>query len=228
MSRLRIPKQFHRAVGQLATLDDASVAAIADALRAVPVTKVRPSDLVGDVVARLPEGQRDATRDVVDFVLSLYIARATNELTAERLADDLRGAIEGAEVEELRGLASSASKLRDRVVALLGASTSLQIGAKALDLSTEFERTLCEARIVTDVRPIFGVDVGEAAAAIVVHTLRLQVHEGDEIRDVYVTLHADDIKALRALLDRAEVKENSLVDSLRKAGIGALTLPKEH
>jgi hypothetical protein len=99
------------------------------------------------------------------------------------------------------------------------------IGAKALALMQEHERTFCQARIITDIRPVFGSEVSKPPRAVVVaHTLRISYHEGDERKDFYVALDSDDIESLRELLDRADAKARSLEDVIVSTKVPALGL----
>jgi hypothetical protein len=99
------------------------------------------------------------------------------------------------------------------------------IGAKALVLSREQERTFCRARIITDIRPVFGADVTQQPkAAVLIHTFRISYHEGNLLRDFYVLLDSEDIEALRELLDRADAKAKSLESVIKAANVTSFTL----
>jgi hypothetical protein len=89
---------------------------------------------------------------------------------------------------------------------------SVSIATKAASLKLEFERRFCSARILTDARPVYGVDPSSRPDAVmIIHTLRISYHDDtSELREVYITMDDDDLITLRELLDRAEDKAKSL------------------
>jgi hypothetical protein len=94
--------------------------------------------------------------------------------------------------------------------------------AKANEVWRELPGRLTGVRILTDVRPIFAD--GETlvpASSFIVHTLRLEVQDGDESRKLHLTLDAQAISALEAALGRARVKELSLEAALRETAMPA-------
>jgi hypothetical protein len=89
---------------------------------------------------------------------------------------------------------------------------SLSLSAKAVLLQLEHERRYHEARVLTDVRPVFGADPSvPPKAAILNHTLRLAYHDNSsEIREFYIALDSIDLSEFIEVLVRAQEKERSL------------------
>lgn len=82
--------------------------------------------------------------------------------------------------------------------------------ARALDLVTEFDKSFHEARIVTDLRPLFE-DPSDIQGAVIVHTLRIEYHQGGgQIKAFYVTLGASELHQLQSLVQRAVQKSDAL------------------
>jgi hypothetical protein len=108
---------------------------------------------------------------------------------------------------------------------LLAMDRSLGTIAKGRDLLTENQRCYCQARIVTDVRPIFAADAGSGPqASVVVHMLKISYHEGRDLKDFFVALDSDDVKELRLILDRSLSKAEALRQTLAKTGMPCLRL----
>jgi len=94
---------------------------------------------------------------------------------------------------------------------------------KAIDVLTQNEKAFLEARILTDMRPVFGDDVSDPPDVVVIlHTLKIRYRTGRRTEDIFVALDNKDIKELRAILDRAETKAETLKSSLQTAGLAYL------
>jgi hypothetical protein len=63
---------------------------------------------------------------------------------------------------------------------------------------------------------------GKPYGAVVIHTLKLSYHEEGDHKDFLVALDDDDIKALRAVLDRAEAKARFLRKQLKDTHVDDL------
>ena len=132
-------------------------------------------------------------------------------------AEEICKAIEESKSDVLKIPAGRREDLRQRLAKLLGYENSLGVTSKALDVMTEHERILCGARIVTDIRPVFGRPTDKPTAAVIVHNLKISYHQDDEHREFYVALDTEDVVRLRTLLERAEMKAQSLEALLQRA-----------
>src|SRR5207253_649802 len=86
------------------------------------------------------------------------------------------------------------------------------LATKVYDLSTGDERTFCHARILTDLRPVFGPNLEDGPKAmLVVHHLKLAYHgDSDKHQEFHISLDADDLETLKKIIERAETKAKSL------------------
>ncbi len=86
------------------------------------------------------------------------------------------------------------------------------MAARASDIVTEYDRVFHDVRILTDMRPVFGVDPedGPKAAALIA-TLKVEYHisQGPVESDFYALEHSDLLR-LRDAVDRALVKHSSM------------------
>lgn len=99
------------------------------------------------------------------------------------------------------------------------------VAIKAKELQLESERTFCDARILTDIRPVFRDKVGDKPEAmIVVHTLKIVAHEATGHKEFYVALDAEDIQSLKKTLERAEDKARSLKNIIDASGSRSIDL----
>lgn len=115
--------------------------------------------------------------------------------------------------------AGELSVFRNQLVELLSQEGSLGITSKANEIKREHEKYFCEARILTDLRPVFKRDLkGGPAAFLVAHTLRITYHDNDELKEMFFGVDSDDLEELERLIARAKSKEQALVESVRATG----------
>jgi hypothetical protein len=162
---------------------------------------------------KLPEAE-----DVVRLLLTLYTLRDRDDIEP----DDVLGDAEE-DSKAATGDAVDWQEVRQRVRELLSYTHSVGVTAKALDVRNEHERRFCEARVLTDVRPVFATNVRETPDAfILMHKLRIAYHQGRTIRSIYIAMDADDIQSLRDVLDRATAKEDTLGTLAEKSDVPVL------
>jgi hypothetical protein len=160
---------------------------------------------------------------MVSAVVSLYAAMDTSDLSIEVFVEEISRAMSESKQTELN-FDSTADRLRfkDRLTTLLKLD-AFGIASKAISLKTECDHSFCSGRILTDARPVYGLDVSTAPhAALILHTLRLAYHQVNDLKEFYITLDDSDLKELRHLLDRAETKSKNLTAALKTAGIVVL------
>jgi len=122
------------------------------------------------------------------------------------------------------GITKDSGIFRERIDFLIK-NDQIFLAAKAYDLARESANIYIDARIVTDLRPIFGINVEEEPhGSIILHTLHLhyQDHKESDHKDLFITLDINDIKTLKDLLIRAEKKESSLQQFLKKSALSDL------
>jgi hypothetical protein len=139
---------------------------------------------------------------------TMYAVRAYSDVGTDEFVDDVCDALRS--VDELPS--GEEPKFRERLNRILNVD-ALSVAAKAVLLQNEHEHDFCTARVLTDVRPIFGEDVvGSPSAVIITHTLKLSYHQGagGRLQEIYMSMGSRDIKELRQVLDRAEKKASSL------------------
>jgi hypothetical protein len=162
-------------------------------------------------------------RQVLEVLATLYQIKSARDASVEEFVDDVCDAMESLD-SDLRLPHAERADFAGKLLTLLNADLFALV-TKALDLATEDERTFCHARILTDLRPVFGANIEDGPAAmIIMHTMKLAYHEQgkDKHSEFYVSLDAKDLETLRKLIDRAEAKAralNSSVKSVRLFGM---------
>jgi hypothetical protein len=189
-----------------------------------PVASLSRSELVASVAGRVKSLTFEDVKSVLDALTSLYRLSTRNHLTPANLSNSIYAAIlgEGGNLVAEERSTTFKSRLTDLL------SLESLVALKARELQTDVERSLCEARILTDLRPIFGNDVPNALTSmIIVHTLKLVYHTGPtgEHEEIYIAVDSDDIARLKEMLNRAEGKARTLASKLKASGIESVDLP---
>lgn len=238
LARLSIPARHRAALSSIQSLSDDSVRQIramldqAQAAMGRAVTKKAGDSMDPDeiVTALQTSGAQVPIKnltEVLEAVFSLYVVKSRRDISPDQFVSDVCDAmerIEPAQRIERRDRDEYARKL----LTLLNAN-SFAVVTKAIDLATEDERTFCQARILTDLRPVFGENVQDGPKAmVVVHLLKLDFHQQGNARDhgeFYVSLNAAELNELKQVIERAEAKAKSLSPFLKDVSI--FGIPRE-
>lgn len=107
-----------------------------------------------------------------------------------------------------------------RVITDLVQLDSLRTMAQALDVMNQQEHVFQRVRILTDVRPIFEEDASLGpSAAVVMHTLRMEHLTDGRVQSINVSLDEQDLTDLKAAVDRAVDKAQTLREVIARAGL---------
>jgi hypothetical protein len=218
LANLTIPERYQYGVSRIRDLDLPTVREIRKALDdavagASAEDKIRPSEAAAVAIERItPPDDSSDTRKVAEALASMAVVRASYESAQARFIDDVADALAELPNQQWRLLPEQREQFKQKLSILLD-SEVFGVVAKVEDLRTESERIFCHARILTDLRPVFGQDVSKGPIAMLVkHNLKIAFHEsgrkGDH--DMYISLDADDLKELKKVIDRAEAKASSL------------------
>ncbi len=200
--RLRIPEPYVPGLTAVAALDAKVAAELLAAVQRVPhlLTTSRLVEHVRDKVPAL-----DDAEDILDALLSLTTLLPEGGDGVSELARDV------AESPDLDLDEATRHELVQRLEGLLGVD-SFVLAARASEIVTEFPKVFHDARVLTDLRPVFGPDpTGGPQAALLVATLKLEYHLADGPVDVdFFALDYSDLLRLRDIVDRALAKHTSL------------------
>ncbi len=217
MATLRIPEQYRSGLAKLRSLSDESFEKLLVALQKSP-PMVKAEELSDRVAPEVPGIAKNDLGKIIRTLSSLYFVRVDAEVSTKRLASDVCAAMQSTGDEELKLSEPEQPKFKDRLEKLLSVD-SLSHASKAVGLRGDFARLFCDAKILTDLRPIFAKPEEPPVGAVITNTLKLGYHEGRNHREFYLTLDAEDISNLRKVLIRAESKAKSLKALLEKIGM---------
>lgn len=221
MAKLTIPKRYQAGVSQIRKMPEETASEIRSALDQVfanqkqqDATVAEPTDIATTAITSLST-QTDDFTPMAKALAALYAVKSQSDRSVEEFVEDVCDAMESLDSEEKLPHAER-EQFKGKLLLLLNADL-FAVAAKAYDLKTDDERTFCHARILTDLRPVFGQRIEDGPKAmIVVHLLKLGFHQGSEKhQQFYISLDADDLEELRKVVDRAEAKAKTLRSTLR-------------
>ena len=216
MADLSIPARHRSGIVKLLELSEDSFRQVISAFEGVG-PKLFPDELSNQVISKIKGVSPEDLSEMIAMIMSLRSHRIHDESTTEELAEQVvQAAIEAdirIESEKER------EAIKNRLLKFFELDT-LFVSAKALGILQSNENLFCSARILTDLRPVFGSDPNiPPTAAVMVHMLDLGYHKNGELKHLYIAMDSLDIDILREALDRAESKTNSLKPLIKKAGM---------
>lgn len=232
MAKLNIPERYQAGVSMIRRLNDANVRDIRAALDDILTGGTPEEDLasnkkLGEIAtaatASITHANVPDLKKVGEALVALYTVKSMRDVPIEEFADRVSDAMESLDQEELRLPRAEREQFKQKLVTLLSADVFGLI-SKVIDLRTDDERVFCHARILTDLRPVFGSRIEDGPKGmVVVHLLKIGYHAGsEEHHEFFVSLDMNDLQTLRNLINRAEAKAKSLksaVTDVRLFGI---------
>lgn len=211
MAQLRLPEVIIGALPSLAELTDEQFESLAKAVEAAP-----PLLYHIDVVDYLEEklaGQPGAAHDIPHAIASLYDGRDQ----AGDSADGFASAVAESAASRSEQLRNVRSVIQQRLTRLLNVQ-NLLAASHARNVLFEQERIFTEARILTDVRPVFSKET-DLEGAVVVHSLRVEYRENRQAKTIFFALDNRDLASLLEVVKRAQEKDAKLKALIRSTKI---------
>jgi ribosomal protein S13 len=217
---LQIPKRVKNGLFIFSSLKDSDKEILFSLLDKKPgeleLKKLRDSrDKIGDI-------SPEQMRYLINSLVSIQRLSIDSETPIDDLIDSICTTLESPEEHDFKLTDELSKQLKQNLKRFLKIA-ALTVHSKAIDLQVSNERTYCESRIITDLRPVFGRKLEEGIKGSVIrHSLHITYHQndgGDEHKTFFVILDLDDVKELKLALERAEAKQKVLEQSLKLSGI---------
>ncbi len=219
LPELTIPERYRAGFAKIIGLEDPPFQELLSVLREEPPA-LDYVELALQIAPKVSAVSEDDIEDILETLDSLYAARVRFALPVADFAEAVRRAVEQSDTEELRLPEGNGGRLGERLTQLLDIN-ALDATRKALDVLLEHEHTFHGARIMTDIRPIFGPSTGDdPTGAVIVHMLKLGYHdESEDVKEIYLALETGDIDILIDMFRRAKSKADSLKRVLKRARV---------
>jgi hypothetical protein len=208
-----IPEIYRTPLVKIASMPEAEVVELREALSSIGVT-LKPLNLTAQVRGQIkrPSPELD---DIVQVLVGLSSARAGSDVSIEEFSKD---------VAKSMTRRKDAPKDYDESVfektlsSLLGIE-SLALSARAAEIQHDYERVFASARIVSDIRSVFGTSNIDPVGAMIVHNLKITFFEEGRVREAFFALDNADLIVLRQVIDRAELKTPKLETMIKTSGV---------
>jgi len=207
-SALWIPDPYRRALLVLAQLEADEAEKLIEGFRSTEPFR-RVADLRAVAHAALPPQHNPQAARLVQALLSL--AGQLRDSSADEVADAVSRS------PDFDFSPEEQAKLRSRLQLLVQAA-AITTTARALELLTENDRNYQTARVITDLRPVFGPDVEQRPpGAVIVEMLQLHTwgRNGDP-ETIYVAMDEADLQELQGVVERALKKTKTLKQHLEE------------
>lgn len=210
---LNIPSEHQSGLARLHNLEEGVASSLLTAIKAAAETSRKDSVSVEELEPIHGLNQSDA-EEILDTLTSLYRVRASADVTVSEFVTDVCESMRYGVRKDLRLSEAELPKFKERITKFLSLDILNRL-TKGVILRYDHEHPFCTARILTDARPVFGIDPQEPPESIVIfHMLKIEYHEGRSIREIYFALDESDLTKLENLIDRAKKKAASLLKAL--------------
>ncbi len=213
---MRIPTPFVDGLASLARLEDDQYDALLTSLVGATPT-LSAVDLAAGIAPDLSFIGTERLESLLRGVASLTGLRRASRWSVEETARQVAGS------EDLDLSEDAQHHFAARISRILDAR-SVHLMGKAIDVGTEHDHVFLACRILTDIRPIFGDDANERPeGGVLSHTLKFEfVHNEGMAGNFYIALDEDDLAVLKAVVERADAKEQTLKRMLSDFGVSYL------
>lgn len=214
LPELRIPDEYRSGFARLIRLENGAFQELFSAVRDEPPA-ISYRELSSRIASKTSIRSAGDVRDILETLDSLYQVRGETNLDLPDFAQVVARAVE--EDESLDLPAETRERFVERMTLLLDLDT-LEATSKAFDVMNEHEHTIHDARIITDIRPVFGADPkNDPSGALIVHLLKISYHEAEDTKELFVAFSPETIDLLIDDLERAKQKAESLKRILGRA-----------
>jgi len=212
---LLINKKDWPGLARLANISDSQFSGLLNALTKAPYFS-NAKALSAHLNTSLKSERIDGLDELVLLLDNLYHLREFAGVKPDRFLNDLSQEIQDTSFAEIQNESANKANLQNRLAKVFSIP-ALRIIAKADRLQRDGERLYCEAKILSDIRPVFDADPSaHPIGAVVSHTLKLAFH-GTEHTDFHVVLDTDDLEGLKTVIERALAKDKTLREIMKEA-----------
>jgi hypothetical protein len=130
--------------------------------------------------------------------------------------------------EQLSLEASSNRLIVKRLSELVQNNAIIRLIASAADILSDNRTNFQEARILSEIRPVFGTVEEKPLAAVIVHNFKIVHYENFRNRELFFTLETKDLLTIQKVITRAIKKSEQLRAVLASADISCLESEESH
>jgi hypothetical protein len=213
----KIPERYRRGLSKLRILSDQNIAELCSALGRSQATS-KFSNFSATVAGEIKGIKKEDVDDILQSLYSLSVYRVDSEEPIAKVVSDVAAGLRVTEKGEPGPSDQEELRFKERLSKILSID-SLSVAAKAAKLKIDYSRNFCDAKVFSDIRPVFAAPDQKPIGTVVTHTLRVEYHENGEHKEFYVALDGEELGKLRKAIERAELKAASLRSLIKEIGI---------
>ncbi|WP_156815788.1 hypothetical protein [Thioalkalivibrio sp. ALJ24] len=214
----RIPEEQHEDVALLYSLSDHEWQTLLEAANEVATTP-NLANYVKGVSDRLRDAGIAEAGKIADLLVTFSQLRINYKLTPELFIEELRSASEATGVESIMPSRVDWETVCGFVTPLVSDESRVFQSVKLANINLERPNLFESARVLSDLRPAFGVDTDAGLSQFInLHTLRIQYRKYQGVSEEFFSLDSGDLKALKDEIERALQKEEKMKEFLESKG----------
>lgn len=218
---LSIPPPLLEGLHKIASLSDKDFDDILAELRNIRPRMRRSTTITSEDIS-VPEAiPQDVAYRIIDTLTALYSSQFRVQVETNVFIKDIVGSLQSEEINpdvSWIGENGSSDRLTQRLSLLLDIP-SVKLIVKARDVLVAHANTYASARVISDIRAVFGENADEPPlGAVIVHMLNLDYHSAGRRNGFVVALDTKDIDDLIDILERAKQKTESLKELMNQCG----------
>jgi hypothetical protein len=213
---VRVPEQHIIPLRDLAELEEEKYERIKAALKGW-----EPSLQIEGLISSLSEDTDSSETDTANFLsilVNIYSLQHVHGWSMDDVFQGILGQIQEVPGREAPLTEEQVEKFRAFLEEVSGLDETFGVMAKGLGLVEEDERNLADARVISDLRPIFRPDSEtDIIASAIKHNLRISYRHRTEsqVEDFFVSLDEEDLRNLKDEIERALAK----AETIREGGV---------
>lgn len=215
---LQIPEENKAGIKLLITSSNETFGELLSSVREISPT-ASFATLTSEIGSRVKELQTNELQEIISALTSINSLLESSDLGIEEIVEGIiHGVLSDEYFSELPR--EQIDRFKEQLTTFLETDNALNAASKASDLLLEYERIFSNARIVTDIRPVFKSDIDKGiVGALIVHTLKIEYQDRTGTKELYLALDALDLMTLAEQVFRAEDKAELLQSMLKNAKI---------
>ncbi len=181
-----------------------------------------------DIIRMNPSGgyQDVHVRAIISLAQRMFALARKNSISRQNVAMQLGNYYSRLNLSEL-SLTDQSKEIINKLLLVCGPSINLSRIAKPYGLYEELSMKFKRAKIMTDIRPVFGETeetMHLVIDSLIFHTLQISYQIGDEIKEFQVHLTDTGLNELQGEIARAKLKEIDLEQRERSTGTNVIRM----
>lgn len=221
---MAIPESEISKLDRIANMPDGDFSSLLAALK-ITAPSINLRNYSANLVKASPQLKDDDVLPVIAVFFALNRSKENSGLDSEKVIALASNFL--SETHSTRFPSQKLSLLQKRLKHLFDSGNAATLACKSMNVLTAHEHIFLNARIFSDIRPVFGNSTESIQAAVVVHNLKITYRQSSEDKEFFVALDSDDIETLKKIIARAESKTTAVASLLEKSKVTFLDVKEK-